>query len=294
MKNHIQGVIAAIITPVNLNGEVDLTRLVGIAEHLLQNGCSALNLLGTTGEATSLSVAQRSAVMQHVADAGLPLDRFMVGTGASATADAVHLTQLAARLGFAGALVLPPFYYKNVTEEGVMNYFDSIVRATYAPSIPIYLYNFPALSGVAFTTNLTNRLLENFGDRIAGLKDSSGDLPYAREIAGLKKDFRVFPSNEAILMEARKGQFSGCISATANITAQHCAAAYNDGDEVALESAVRVRNLFAGIPLVPSIKALMGELFCDQQLVNTLPPLAPISQAEIQELLSRYNDVHSN
>ena len=217
MENELGGVIAAIITPVTRAGEPDVDRLVARASYLLENGCNALNLLGTTGEATSFSVAQRRAVMEAVSRSGLPMDRFMVGTGAAAVKDAVELSSAAADLGFAGALVLPPFYYKPLTDDGVTSYIGAIVAATADHALPIFLYNFPALSGIAYTPQLVSLLLSRFGDRIAGLKDSSGDLGYAKVIAAISPGLKVFPSNEAILLRARAGEFAGCISATANL-----------------------------------------------------------------------------
>src|SRR5499427_9383776 len=170
----LRGVIAAIATPVEPNGEPDLARATKLARFLLDNGCDGLNVLGTTGEATSFSLAQRQRVMTAYRDAGLPLGRLMVGTGAAAVADAVVLTRHAAELGFAGALVLPPFYYKGVPDDGLAAYVDTIVKATERKPIPMYLYHFPAMSGLPWHVALIKRLLESFPTRIVGLKDSSG------------------------------------------------------------------------------------------------------------------------
>src|SRR5919107_2787362 len=135
------GVIAAIATPVDATGAPDHERFLKLARFLLGNGCDGLNVLGTTGEATSFTAEQRMGLMSAVAKAGLPLDRLMVGTGAAAVGDAVRITRHAAELGFAGALVLPPFYYKGISADGVLRYLDAVVRGSAA--IPIYLYHFP-------------------------------------------------------------------------------------------------------------------------------------------------------
>src|ERR687897_2565488 len=140
---------------------------------------------GTTGEATSFSLEERKRVMEAYKSAGLPLDRMMVGTGAAAVADAVALTRYAAELGFAGALVLPPFYYKGVPDDGLVAYVESIVQSTAQKPIPIYLYHFPQQSGLHWHVKLLRRLLDQFGQRIVGLKDSSGDMAYAREAAAI-------------------------------------------------------------------------------------------------------------
>src|SRR5712671_4838224 len=136
----LRGVIAAVATAVDEAGAPDAARSTGLARFLLDTGCDGLNVLGTTGEATSFSLDQRKRVMTAYKDAGLPLERLMVGTGAAATADAVALTRHAADLGFAGALVLPPFYYKGVPDDGLAAYFFFNDTATTEKPIPIYLY----------------------------------------------------------------------------------------------------------------------------------------------------------
>jgi 4-hydroxy-tetrahydrodipicolinate synthase len=269
----LRGVIAAIATAVEESGEPDCARSIALARFLLANGCDGLNVLGTTGEATSFSLGQRRRVMNAYAEGGLPLDRMMVGTGAAALADAIVLTKHAAELGFAGALLLPPFYYKGVPDDGLVAVIEAIVRATAARPIPLYLYHFPAQSGLPWHVALVRRLLQSFGSRIVGLKDSSGDMAYAREVAAIAPDFKVFPSTEAALPEARSGPFAGCISATANLNADLCARAYRSGDGAALAQAVAIRKLFDGKPLVPGIKALLAHIHDDQQWGRVQPPL---------------------
>ena len=292
-KPNLSGVIAAIATAVDAGGEPDCGRSTALARYLLGNGCDGLNVLGTTGEATSFSLEQRKRVMSAYRAAGLPLDRLMVGTGAAALADAVALTRHAAELGFAGALLLPPFYYKGVPDDGLVAYVEAIVGATTAQPIPIYLYHFPAQSGLAWHVGLIRRLLAQFGDRIVGLKDSSGDMAYAREAAAVAPTFRVFPSTEAVLMEARAGAFAGCISATANLNADLCARAFHQGDALALNAAVAIRRLFDGKALVPGIKALLAQIHRDPEWARTLPPLADYPAADRAQAIAGYEAARS-
>jgi 4-hydroxy-tetrahydrodipicolinate synthase len=279
-KNTLSGVIAAVATAVDEQGAPDPARAVKLARYLLDNGCDGLNVLGTTGEATSFSLAQRIGVMNAYREAGLPLDRMMVGTGAAALADALALTRHAAELGFAGALVLPPFYYKGVPEDGLFAVIKGLVEGTRDRPIPIYLYHFPANSGIPWSIALIRRLREAFSDRVVGLKDSSGDMAYAREAAALSPDFAVFPSTEAVLIDARNGAFAGCISATANLNADLCARAWRDGDDVALEAAVTIRKLFDGKPLVSGVKATLAHLHGDPAWARVAPPLVPYAAAD--------------
>jgi 4-hydroxy-tetrahydrodipicolinate synthase len=280
LSKALSGVIAAIATPIDENGAPDLKRAVSLARYLLDNGCDGLNVLGTTGEATSFSVDERKGVMSAYKANGLPMHRLMVGTGAASVTDAVALTRHAADLGFGGALVLPPFYYKGVPDDGLVAYVETLVKATEQKPIPIYLYHFPAMSGLPWHVALIRRLLDSYSSRIVGLKDSSGDMAYARSAAAILKDFAVFPSTEACLLDARRGDFAGCISATANVNADLCARAWSEGDTAALEAAVTIRKLFDGKPLVPGVKALLSHIHGDAGLARVRPPLAPFSAAD--------------
>lgn len=287
----MRGVIAAIATAIDEHGVPDHDRSLKLARHLLDNGCNGLNVLGTTGEATSFSLAERMGLMTAYRQSGLPMDRLMVGTGAAAVADATALTRHAAELGFAGALVLPPFYYKGVPDDGLVAYIEAIVTATADKPIPLYLYHFPSMSGLPWHVALIRRLIEKFGPRIVGLKDSSGDLPFAREAAKVAPGFAVYPSNEAALLEAREGTFAGCISATANCNADLCARAWREGDKTALDAAVTIRKLFDGKLLVSGIKALLAHIHGDSALARVKPPLASLSAADRAAVLAGHDAV---
>ena len=292
-KSNLSGVIAAIATAVDDQSGPDAERCVKLAQFLLDNGCDGLNVLGTTGEATSFSLEQRKELMSAYKRAGLPLDRMMVGTGAAALADAIALTRHAADLGFAGALVLPPFYYKGVPDDGLFAFVTALVEATADRPVPIYLYHFPANSGIPWSIALIRRLRSAFASRVVGLKDSSGDMAYAREAAALDSGFAVFPSTEAVLLEARAGAFAGCISATANLNPDLCARAYRDGDQAALEQAVTIRKLFDGKPLVSGVKAVLGHMHGDPRWARGMPPLAGFSAADRAGAVAGYDGVRA-
>jgi len=289
----LRGVIPAIATAIDATGEPNCAQSLALARFLLDSGCDGLNVLGTTGEGTSLSLRQRLAVMNAYAASGLPLRRLLVGTGAAALDDAVTLTGHAAALGFAGALVLPPFYYKGVSDDGLFATIEAIASATAARPIPIYLYHFPAQSGLPWRIVLIRRLLESFGERIAGLKDSSGDMDFANEAAGLSPRFRVFPATEAALPLARAGRFAGCISATANLNADLCARFYRSGDGAALAQAMAIRQLFDGKPLVPGVKALLAHIHDEPQWARVAPPLSPLAAADRTAAIAGYDAVRA-
>jgi 4-hydroxy-tetrahydrodipicolinate synthase len=292
-QKNLSGVIAAISTPVREDGAPDLDRATKLARFLLDNGCDGLNVLGTTGEATSFSLDERKSVMNAYKSAGLPMDRLMVGTGAAAVTDAIALTRHASELGFAGALVLPPFYYKGVPDDGLVAYIDAIVTATASKPVPLYLYHFPAQSGLPWHIDLIRQLLKKFPGKIVGLKDSSGDMAYARAAAAVDPSFAVFPSTEAALLEARSGAFAGCISATANLNPDLCARAWQSGDAAALDSAVAIRKLFDGKALVSGVKALLSHIHGDAALGRVRPPLAPFPAADRAFVVAGYDGVRA-
>lgn len=289
----LRGVIAAVATAIDDKGVPDRERALKLARHLLDNGCDGLNVLGTTGEATSFSLAERMGLMSAYRETGMPMDRLMVGTGAAAVSDAIALTRHASELGFAGALILPPFYYKGVPDDGLVAYVDAIVKATADKPIPIYLYHFPAQSGLPWHIALIKRLVDAYGSRIVGLKDSSGDMPYARDAAKVAPGFAVFPSNEAALIEARGGAFAGVISATANCNPDLCARAWRQGDQAALDQAVTIRKLFDGKALVSGVKALLAHIHGDPALARVKPPLAAFSAADRAAVLAGYDAVRA-
>ena len=292
MSKILSGVIAAVATPIDESGAPDLKRATDLAKHLLGNGCDGLNVLGSTGEATSFSLDERKAVMDAYKKNGVPMDRLMVGTGAASVSDAIALTRHAAALGFAGALVLPPFYYKGVPDDGLVAYIEALVKATADAKLPIYLYHYPALSGLPWHVELIKRLRSSFPSRIVGLKDSSGDMAFARSAAALG-DFAVFPSTEACLLDARRGDFAGCISATANLNADLCQRAWAQGDAAALEAAVAIRNLFDGRPLVSGVKTLLAHIHNDPALARVRPPLAAVSSADRDAITAGYDAIRA-
>lgn len=289
----LAGVIAAIATPIDETLSPDIPRAMKLARWLLDNGCDGLNVLGSTGEATSFSVDERKAVMSAYKSNGLPMDRLMVGTGAASITDAIALTRHAAELGFAGALVLPPFYYKGVPDDGLIAYIGALAEATAAQKLPIYLYHYPQLTGIPWHVELIKRLRQSFPGRIVGLKDSSGDMAYARSVAAIAKDFATFPSTEACLLDARKGEFAGCISATANGNADLCQRAFKDGDTDAYDAAVAIRKLFDGRPLVPGVKTLLGHIHNDPAIARVRPPFVAVSAADRTAIIGGYDAIRA-
>ncbi len=272
----LRGVIAAVPTPIDERGDPDCDLFLKHTRWSLDNGCDGLNVLGTTGEANSLSAPQRKRVMEAASKA-LPRDRLMVGTGTPDLPTSVDLTRLAHDVGFQAALVLPPYYYKPVSDDGLFAWFETLVALTADAPIPIYLYNFPQLTGIAFSAELAARLSAAFPDRIVGMKDSSGDLDYAARIADID-GFDVFPSSETALARVPADGYVGCISATVNINAPVAADLWADPNNVdALASVTESRSSIASHPLVPAVKHLVAGRLNETAFARVLPPLLPLT-----------------
>ena len=151
----------------------------------------------------------------------------------------------------------------------------------------------PAQAGLPWRITLIRRLLDAFGERVAGLKDSSGDMDFANEAADLSPHFQVFSATEAALPQARAGRFAGCISATANLNADLCARFYRSDDSAALAQAIAIRKLFDGKPLVPGVKALLAHIHGEPQWVRVAPPLLPLAAADRMAAIAGYEAVRA-
>jgi 4-hydroxy-tetrahydrodipicolinate synthase len=278
MMPRLNGVIAATVSPLRDDLSIDHDRLIAHCRWLLEPGrCNGINLLGTTGEATSFSREQRLAAMRAMAASGLPLDRMMVGTGAAALHDAAVLTALARDLGFAGALLLPPFYYKGIDAESLIAYVEMLIARAGAEGLRLYLYHIPQNTGVPYPIDAVARLRDRHPDTVIGLKDSAGDLAYSRELARRLPGFDVFPGSEGSLAEARASGFAGCISATTNVTGTLAQTVWRQPDTEegrrATAQAVAIREALARYPLVSSVKWALSDMKGDPAFEQPHPPL---------------------
>ena len=283
-----RGVIAATATPVDAAFRPDLPRLVRHCRALLDGGCDAINLLGTTGEATSFSVTQRLEVMEAIADSGLPLARFMVGTGVCSLEETVTLTRAACEMGYAGALVLPPFFYPGVQVEGLVAYVDALVARVDHPALAMYLYHIPQNTKVPWPVDVVAELKRRHPDVLVGLKDSAGNLAYAKEVVRAVPGFDVFPSSEASLADARDEGYAGCISATVNLTAALSQAGWSQQGTAegaaAVAKAAAVRAVLSKQPLVASVKWALAAHYHDPEWARLAPPLQALSETQARLL----------
>lgn len=280
----LRGVCAAVLTPLDSDLRPDAGMAVPYYADLLRSGCDALNVLGTTGEAMSLRAADRLRFMEDVAASELPLDRMMVGTGAASLGDAIDLTGAAFRLGFGAALVMPPFFFRDVADDGVMKYFEMLFEAVHPPHCGIFLYNFPQMSGVRFHAELVDRLMRAFPNLIGGIKDSSNDMALQVAIADVRPELAVFPSSEAYLTAAREAGFAGCISGSVSLWPKLAAQVWR-GEGSGQSRLSALRSALAGLPLINAVRYLTARGRDQAEWERCVPPLTPLSEENARLLL---------
>ncbi len=288
------GVNAAVLTAMNADLSVDIDRMTAHSRWLLANGCNNLAILGTTGEANSLGVSERISVMEGLVERGIPAARLLPGTGTTALTDTVLLTRRAAELGCRGALLLPPFYYKNPSDDGLFAYFSEVIQRT-GGDIKIYLYHFPQQAVVGFGVPLIARLLAAFPGVVKGIKDSSGDYANSKSYADhfAKDGFEVYAGDDSLLRPMLQVGGAGCITAAANVNCAIGAQVYAHWDAAAGEEAQLVltatRKAVTSVPLIPGLKSLVARNTGDARWTAIRPPHLKLTAAQEAALFAAFD-----
>lgn len=279
----LEGVWAASITPLTRNLEVDVERFHRYIAWLFDRGCHGVVIFGTTGEANSFTVAERRAVLDGLSRMGTPMERVIVGTGCTSEPDTIELTSQASALGAAGALLLPPFYYKDVSDDGLFQYFSRVIEGLGASTPPILFYHFPRMAGIGFSLSLLQKLKAAFPRVVSGVKDSSGDADHLTRLVKGLDDMAVFAGSEALLPYALNEGGVGCISATANVTSELVRRVY-DGENELGDLMIRTRRALESLPVIASVKHLLAEHFSEPQLRAVRPPLMSVGHKDVTKL----------
>ncbi|PRX38077.1 4-hydroxy-tetrahydrodipicolinate synthase [Meinhardsimonia xiamenensis] len=284
------GIYAAAITPFDDNFAVDVARFLDHCGYLLSEagGCDGIAPTGTTGEGTSISMRERLALPAALAEAGIEPERVIFGTGAPSASDAVELARAAVDAGYTNVLVLPPYYYKNPSEDGLFAYYAALVEKIGRDDLRVYLYHFPQMSAVPISTALVTRLRAAFGPVIAGLKDSSGDFAQTRAFVeatgGVEAGFDVFPSSEALLWDGLAIGTAGVISGSTNAFGALAQAALRAPEGPARTAAMArvkaARALAAKFPLVAAMKQIAAWRSGEESWTRMAPPLTPLDAAQ--------------
>ena len=280
----IAGIWSAVLTPLNAGQAPDVAAALSYYRELLQRGCDGVNLLGTTGEAMSFAADQRIAFMEAMASNGIPRERTMAGTGAASPADAVRLTHCAFACGFAAALVMPPFFFRDAEDDGVVRFFDLLFSRTNPRPASVLLYNFPRMSGIAFHPDLVDRLVRESPGVIAGMKDSSNDARLQSEILTRHPELEVLPGSESELPAAKARGASGCISGSVALWPELARDVFASGDEASGERLSLARAELDGAPFIPAVRYVTARLRRDASWESPLPPLVPLDEAQRRAL----------
>ncbi len=286
MKNALYGgVNAAVLTPLHPDLSPDLERMAAHAHWLLANGCNGLGVLGTTGEANSFSARERMAIVEGLVARGVPAARMMPGTGVCSITETVELTQHARAQGCPGVLLLPPFYYKAPSDDGLFAHFSEVAKRV-GGGVALYLYHFPQQSAVPLSLELIGRLLDAFPGVFKGVKDSSGD--YANTLAMAQRfgprGFEVYTGSDENLQRMLADGGAGCITATSNANCHWGGIVYarRTGPEADAAQAMltATRKVAASRPLIPGLREVIARSRKDEAWRRIRPPHLPMTAEE--------------
>jgi 4-hydroxy-tetrahydrodipicolinate synthase len=273
----VKGIWAAVLTPVGADLIPDASRALPYYRELIARGCDGINLLGTTGEAMSLGASLRIGFMEAIAASGLPMHRVMSGTGAASLEETVALTRTAFELGFAAALVMPPVFFREASDDGIVAFFDALFARVHPPRGRVLLYNFPRMSGIPFHPELVDRLLSEFPGAIGGIKDSSNDPQLQREILARHPEVAILPGSESDLRAATARGAAGCISGSVALWPELARAVFAGKDEARADELARNRAALDAFPFVPAVRYLTARTRNDPLWERALPPQSQLS-----------------
>ncbi|MDQ0322638.1 4-hydroxy-tetrahydrodipicolinate synthase [Pararhizobium capsulatum DSM 1112] len=291
-KHAISGVFSAATTPLNADGTPDLGLFTEHCQRLLSEGCHGVALLGTTGEANSFSSRERFAILEAALNAGIASDKLLPGTGVVALSETVELTKHALSHGVTTVVMLPPFYYKGVSDEGLFTAYAQILDKIDDNRLKVILYHIPQVSGVPLSVPLIERLVAAYPDTVVGIKESAGDFNNMQAIIAACPGFSVLCGADPLLLPLLKAGGAGCITATSNLVADSLRTVY---DHVADESKTSVveaaqarinayRTLSNSYVQIPTIKAMVGLKTGNDAWRRTRAPLVPLNDEEYASL----------
>jgi len=290
------GVFTATLTPMDNNLNADYPRLVNHLKWLLSGGNDGIGLLGSTGEANSFSVEERMHILDAVIGGGIPADKLIVGTGCCSITDTVTLTRHAHSKGVGGILVLPPFYYKGITDTGLETYFAKLLEKAGENELQIYLYHFPKLTGLPYSASLCERLVAKYPRNIIGMKDSGGDWLHMEEILKAIPGFRLYTGNEKFLLSTLKAGGAGCITAGANLISSEAVMVYKawrQGSGEKEQSRLSVlRETLEAYPFIGSLKYIFAKWSGIDSWLNLRPPNVIISEDQGKMLEQKLKQIN--
>jgi 4-hydroxy-tetrahydrodipicolinate synthase len=288
----IKGVLSPVVTPFSADLSAAPERFVRQCRWLVSQGVG-LAVFGTNSEANSLSVDEKIELLDRLVGSGLDPARMMPGTGHCALPDSVRLTAHAVKQGCGGVLMLPPFYYKGVSDDGLFRNFAEIIERVGDARLRVYLYHIPPVAQVPITLGLVERLLKAYPQQTAGMKDSGGDWKNTQAFldAFAGGGFDVFPGAETFLLQGMRHGGAGCISATANVNPAAIARLYEtwqaadaDAQQTRLDE---IRGIFAKFSMIPALKAAVAHWSGDPEWATVRPPLVALTREQSATLVTQ-------
>jgi 4-hydroxy-tetrahydrodipicolinate synthase len=290
-SHRIEGVLSPVVTPFTADYSPDAGRFVRHCRWLLRSGCSGLAVFGTNSEANSMSVPEKLKLLEALVAGGVPASALMPGTGHCALSDSVEMTRAAVKLGCAGVLMLPPFYYKGVPDEGLYRNFAEVIERVGDERLQLYLYHIPPVSQIPISLALIERLLSKYPGIVAGVKDSSGDWSNTKAMLDnfAKGGFDVFAGSEEFLLANMRGGGKGCITATGNINPGAIDNLYRNWrspDADRLQAAITAtRKIVQKHPMISALKNSIAHFGNDPQWKKVRPPLVELNAAQEEQLI---------
>ena len=285
------GVLSPVLTPFTKDLKPDSRRLVKLCRWLSSQNV-ALVLFGTTSEANSLSLEEKISLLDDLIDAGINPSLLMPGTGCCSITETVQLTSHAVKLGCKGALILPPFYYKDISDDGLFRSYAETIERVGNSALNIYLYHIPPVSGVSISLDLIERLIIRYPNVIAGIKDSSGNWKNTQSILERRwDDFRVFAGSERFLLQTMRAGGVGCISATANINPNAIYNLYKDWKINQADNLQKqlnqVRTILESYPMIPALKSVVSYYSNHPDWTMVRPPFISLEKETQKELIQK-------
>ncbi len=278
------GVMSPVLTPFDKNLRPDGKKLAQFCKALLQEGCTALSPFGTNSEANSMSVEERIELLEQIVASGVDPRKLMPGTGSCALTDAVRATKHAVEKGCGGVLLLPPFYYKNMSDEGFYRFFAEVIERVGDARLKVYLYHIPPQTIQGLSHDLIERLIKAYPKAVVGIKDSSGDWKNTEAMLKRFPGFGIFAGSEDFLLINMRAGGVGCITATGNVNARMIRRLYDgwqkpDADQLQAEISA-IRKTIQRHPMIPSMKSLRAAWSGDAAWLNVRPPFLPLTMEQ--------------
>jgi 4-hydroxy-tetrahydrodipicolinate synthase len=286
------GVLVPVLTPFTPAGEPDAGRFISFCRFLLGQGADGLAIFGTTSEANSMSGAERMGLLDKLIAAGIPAGKLMPGAGACSISEATTLIKHAVGHGVGGVLMLPPFYYKGMTDQGVYDFIAAVIDRVASPALRMYLYHIPPQTMIPFGVELVGRLIKAYPKTVVGLKDSSGDWSNTKALldAYAADGFGIFPGSEVFLLDGLRNGGVGCITASGNVNVPGIRKVYENwqtpqADQLQADITL-VRMTIQKYPMVPALKRIVAHFHNDPDWAAVRPPMERLPDAQSKALLA--------